>query len=553
MTKRRASGKRPRLPGGFHLGGEQAEADPLLRGAFYETGDYRSLVSFDDPRCYVVGRTGSGKTAALRQLEEQDPAHVIRIAPEDLALPYITNLQLIRYLDSIGVQLDPFWIALWKHVLLVEIIRRRYQVNSQREKQNFLGEIKSRILRDPAKVAALEYLDEFEGRFWCETDERVRHIADSFTNRIDREAQGAVNVPAGQGTLRLGRTGEESRSVTVEQTDRFQRIVNETQLARLNKMFSVVNDDILDKGQHHYFIVIDDLDRDWVDEGVSNDLIRCLFRTVLDLKRIEKVKVLVALRTNIFDNLDFGSRSGAQEEKFRALVLEMRWTRVDLVAMLDARVREATAQAGIDTDSVADLFPTPNKKRGDPLDYILDRTLLRPRDALAFANQCLAESAGKTRVSWQDMYDAEKEYSRKRLLALRDEWKGTYPGIDEVFEQFRGCDAPLSREELGSVIDNCFLLLASPNFPGVRWVTEVSDRMWNPGQDQSWEDLYQPMVALLYRIGFLGCRPKDAGRPRFYESDPHFEATPAELKATASFYVHQAYSPTLEMTAKSGR
>jgi len=186
--------KKPRLKSGFTLGGEQAEADPLLEDAFFESSDYQVLASKTDTRCFVVGRTGAGKSAALQHLEEVSPDHVIRINPEDLSLPYITDLQVIRYLDALEVNLDLLWIALWKHVLLVEIIRHRYQVNSPAAKQNLLGQLRQKLSKDPGKVAALEYLDNFEGRFWCEADERVREITDNFTKRIDAEAHGKLDV-----------------------------------------------------------------------------------------------------------------------------------------------------------------------------------------------------------------------------------------------------------------------------------------------------------------------------------------------------------------------
>ncbi len=102
-------------------------------------------------------------------------------------------------------------------------------------------------------------------------------------------------------------------------------------------MIGVLNEEILDS-QHFTYVVVDDLDRDWIDERLVNDLIRCLFRTVLDLKRVQNLKVLVALRTNIFQELQFGRRGGGQEEKFRALVLQMRWTRHNLEELLDERV-----------------------------------------------------------------------------------------------------------------------------------------------------------------------------------------------------------------------
>src|SRR5690554_5094322 len=103
--------KKPRLKSGFTLGGEQAEADPLLQEAFYTSSDFNVIRSKSDPRCFVVGRTGAGKSAALQRLESENPDHVIRINPEDLSLPYITDLQVIRYLDALEVNLDLFWIA----------------------------------------------------------------------------------------------------------------------------------------------------------------------------------------------------------------------------------------------------------------------------------------------------------------------------------------------------------------------------------------------------------------------------------------------------------
>jgi len=323
------------LGGDFSFGGEQAEADPLLQRAFYESGDYAAIRSRLDPRCFVISRTGGGKSAALQRLEEENYDHVVRINPEDLSLPYITDLGAVRQLDAMGVHLDPFFIALWKHVLLVELIRHRYKVDSPAAKQNFLQTLRQRIRRDSGKRAALDYLDEFEGRFWSETDERVRDITERFEKRIEADTKASIGVKqlAGFGAG-VGTSEALSTEVRTEQAERFQRIVNESQLPRLNKMMTVLDEDILDSSQLFTYVVIDDLDRDWVDERVANDLIRCLFRTVLDLKRVRNLKVLVALRTNIFEELRFGERSGGQEEKFRSLVLQMRWTKRALAQML---------------------------------------------------------------------------------------------------------------------------------------------------------------------------------------------------------------------------
>ena len=102
----------------------------------------------------------------------------------------------------------------------------------------------------------------------------------------------------------------------------------------------------------------------------------------------------------------------------------MRWSKGDLEELIDERVRYVSKRNDSGLASVDDLLPHTNSTRGCAFDYILERTLMRPRDTISFINECLSLSSGQGRLTWGDITRAEKSYSEKRLLALRDEKMG---------------------------------------------------------------------------------------------------------------------------------
>jgi hypothetical protein len=141
--------RRPPLATDFNLGNDVAESDPLLETAFYDSAAYQAVESREQPHClFLIGRTGSGKSALLKHLEEQHPTDVVRIIPENLSLPYISNLDVIRKLQLANVVPDPFFVALWKHVLLVELIQHRYKITSPQIKQNVFSSLMAKVRGD---------------------------------------------------------------------------------------------------------------------------------------------------------------------------------------------------------------------------------------------------------------------------------------------------------------------------------------------------------------------------------------------------------------------
>lgn len=540
--------KASKLPGNLNLGGEAAETDSLLQDAFFESGIYQQVSSREDAKCFLVGRTGSGKSAALRRLEEKFPEHVIRITPGDLSLTYISNLGVIQYLSSLNVHLDPLFDALWKHVFLVEIIRKRYSVDSEDVKTNIFAQLRQKISRNRGKEAALDYLEEFEGKFWCETDERVK----DFTRKVEQSFKNEGGLEVGKGLTKVRLSGSDGQNSTVEEhaelVQRYQRIVNDTQAPRLNKMITVLDDDILDTPHNYFYVVIDDLDEDWVDEQTANDLIRCLFRTILALKKVQNLKIIVALRTNIFEQLDFGSKTGGQEEKFRALTMRMRWNKNDIKQLLTERARVVAQLRGIEgVNDITDLLPRTNKARGNAFDFILQRTLMRPRDAIVYFNECLQLANGKSYITWDIIHDAEPSYSRNRLLALRDEWKPSFPGIDRVFRIFSRTPSSMTPYEFCKRLDDAILLTADPSFPGTVWMTRLSEAVWSDIGLKEWYEIYQSLILMLFNVGFIGCVQGGKGKPTYSHEDPDLLQSTLTLSRVSSFCVHPCFRAALDI------
>jgi hypothetical protein len=533
----------------FTFGAITAESDHLLSVSYLDNGDYEAIESRDDKRCFIVGRTGSGKSAAFKHLMERHPAKVVSIDPESLSLPYILNLDIIRKLVEMGVHIDPFMKTLWKHVMVVEILRHRYRIDTPEQKIHVLQSLKEKLKRDPAKIKALEYLDKFGDKFWCETEERIKQIADTFVQKMSRTGKLGASVPG----LTIEGSGSVENTVTQgatqEITDKYQKIVNEMQLPQLNYMLTVLNNQILESPQHFTYLVIDDLDKEWIDEDLAILLIKSLFQAVVDMQRIQYLKILVALRTNIFNQLNYGKQTrGGQEEKFRGLSLDLRWTQNDLQLLLDVRAKAASEYHRIDPPkSLSEMLPRMKNKRAEnPITYIIERTLMRPRDAILFLNHCVREATGKKGITWENIHSAEKKYSQDRLLALRDEWKDPYKGIEKALNVFRGRNSILGINEITNIFDDIACLLGDQEFSEEgNWLNKICQPIF--AENDNWDESYRGIIEVLYKISFIGII-KNKNQKAIYSYIDHDLIHILEpLRENTLFEIHIAFRHALNI------
>lgn len=517
--------------------------DEFLFASFYDTGDYELLHDTRKPPRIVVGRTGAGKTALLRLLKRQEE-HVIEIDPENLSLNFIANNDVIRFFERIGLKLDLFYGLLWRHVFTVELLHSKYQLNTEEKTRSFVAQLLERFRsKDAARERALRYIKDWGDKFWIETEYRVKE----FTAKLEAElkASAGVDVDYAKASMDGGiKLSEEQKREIVH---RGQQVVNGVQVKELSEVISYLNDEVFTDPQKPYYVVIDRLDEYWVEDSLRFKLIRALIETVKTFQRVANVKIIVALRQDLLQKVfSLSKETGFQEEKYQALMLRLRWSSAQIEGMLDKRVaslvRQQYTQRSI---RFRELFP-PKIAGIDFIDYFMQRTALRPRDAILFTNDCIARSESKGQVKVQTVFEAEKEYSRLRLTSLIEEWSSIFPSLPHVLTILRGANQEGRVSALdSSAIDEAISQLNDANSTDSDSVS-ASAAAFVAGDSSNRNAVVAEMIVLLYRVGAVGLRFEGGGGQQWFPSN----AVPvaSQIKPNAKVLVHPMFHQALGTT-----
>ena len=189
----------------------------------------------------------------------------------------------------------------------------------------------------------------------------------------------------------------------------------------------------------NYFILIDRLDEPWVDETIKYQLIQSLFEALKGLQKLRNLKVIVALRNDVYERMiREAPPSRAQLEKYNDYIVRLRWSKEQLWKLAEKRVNHLFKwKYSSDNVHFVDIFKQKVDSRISVWNYLIERTLLRPRDVINFVNELLQASEGKSSVSKTDFLKGEHTYSDSRLEGLRFEWQGTYTGIGVLLDALR--------------------------------------------------------------------------------------------------------------------
>lgn len=545
-----------KLRKGISIGKLSAEQDQILKESFVDLGYLQRLLDPSDGTFLILGRAGSGKTALMRMIRER-AENVSTLDPEELSMQYI-HCSSLRTIASWGVNLEPFYKFLWRHVCILELIRMRYgDFEDVPSRIHQLFPIKQLFQRDDGKTRDIStsYLKEFGDDYWVKTDTRIKKLTTELEEQFhhDEKIGGKLKTIFASAEAGSQRSSDNKNAEKIEEeiVERAQEIVADFQIAALNRVVDLLGKHGFADAQNSYFIVIDDLDKEWMpDDSAYLELIKSLLFTVRDLNyKLQNAKIIVALRENIYHRVfkKSGKHEG-QREKWQDVQVGIEWSRGDLIALVDKRLAAVfRGEYEKKAPTLIDLLPKKKRKEEeDGIDFIFSRTLMRPRDVIDFVNRCIAESDELTRFSYSAMQKAEVDYSEARLKWVFDEWKDSYYGLPALYPTLTTLGSRFRLEDFTE--DMVYDVLVSDSCKECPWLRGLSEEY---SQDSSnWKSIRVELVRSLFLVGIIGVKQANSHR-NVYSFDRGF-TTSHDAQPDSEYVVHKMFMSALGIFQKQG-
>lgn len=517
---------------GQNIGQPAAEDDDeFLFTTFFENYAFKEICDVSSPKFILSGRTGSGKTAIIRKIEREKD-RTIRIDPSELSLQYISNSDIIGFFESAGVKLDLFYQLLWRHVIATELIKYHFKLDDEQRTRQFFAKVSDAF--NHKRKRAMEYMRSFGSDFWLETDARITQVTQKFESELNASLDSTASPLKASAGARAFASEEHKKDVVA----RAQKVVDNVHLQQLSEVIDWLHEDVFQDGRKPHYVLIDDLDLNFASGKTKLWLVRALIETCKKFKKVANVKIAISIRTDLLERVFESTRDeGFQEEKYKGNILSLEWLPGELKEIADRRLRESIRRqysgASIGFD---DVFPE-RINQSESLPYIVQRTLHRPRDVIAFVNECITQSVGSDRVTVAAIRKAEEPYSADRFNALRDEWFGHYPLLDRACRPLIGKPR---RFQFGAVsnsqIDDLMLDLATaPNAESDRLgASALKSGTYGGGNTL---DFKLEWLDALYKVGAIGLKT-DPGKPLKWNYRGRQTLNSADIGEDAMIYVH---------------
>ncbi|MFG2043701.1 P-loop ATPase, Sll1717 family [Dactylosporangium sp. NPDC048998] len=454
----------PEVPGRpdfdlLYFGKDDAESDVsgagLLRAGFMRTAAYNMVMQ--GRKQLLIGRKGAGKSAICMMLADDAAKHASIVTPDEISADEIRQFELQGLTRQMSKQL------IWRYVLAVQIAKL------------VLHHARTAHGKTPAAVCQLRkfLLENGELNDDPRWHERFWKTIQQLRSSLSLEAFGI------KANLELGKGSAPSEGIRVSQ----QLDVVEDWLDR------AIHDLDCPAGHGPLLVLVDQIEKVWSNDVNSDDMVVGLLTASKHVSsRFRNVRCVVCIRSDIYDALQFPER-----DKFRGDEMRIEWSAAALADMLMVRAEAAVGSTGANIRLFGDYFVKTVDERPTAT-YLIERTLMRPRDLIQFANLCRDTTAknGRKYVTAQDIVEAERQYSVWKVQDLANEYLINYPFLADLFVLFQNSGYVVDRDAFDQLLSTLASTLRSrhPRFA----------------------EVFTPhgVTSVLYGIGFLGVRRGDA-------------------------------------------
>ena len=434
----------------------------------------------------VIGGRGIGKSAIFQMLarrERDAGSFVIELSPEDYSYELLTQTMASQSSGSWAKQ--GAYAAAWKYLIYVLVMKEIYARRVHLRKGT--GGPIYKYVRDnhasehASKLGSLvSYLKRIESI-------KIAHLA---------------------------------ASVRARELEKLYK------LEEINHLLPALRDVAASR---RVIVLVDELDRGWDSSEDARAFVAGLFQACISINSLhDNLRVYMSLRQELYEDIP---ELYDDAQKYRDLIEPIRWSSGPLLTLIANRIRHSLP-ALTDRDDQACWSVLFGDSRGvGTFQYMIDRTLYRPREIIQFCLQAL-EHARDTQtpvpLGLAVLREAEHSYSRERTRDIAAEYRFQYPGLLSVMEAFRGRNAILTRDDLELA---CLELITR----------DVPSR-----GTQGWLDECTPesLIEILWSTGFLGAEGPQAAPARRPSAGtflgPH-QGSAHTVTAASRFQIHPMF------------
>lgn len=400
----------------------------------------------------VVGRKGSGKSAIFLQIRDKERSKsdnvVLDLKPEGYKLIKFKEL-LLSYLQEGTFQHTI--TAFWEYILLLEICHKVLENDKKKH-------LYSDRLFEPFKTLEKSYSAEdylTEGDFSERMSTLMNNLTITYKEKYGTETQIRLSLPQITDLL-------------------YKSNIYDLQKNLINYL----------KQKETIWLLFDNIDKGWPSSGLKHDDF-LIIRTLIDASRkiqrsFSKERIdlypIVFLRNDVYELL-VEETSDRQKEAKELLD----WIDPDLLReLIKLRILSSFDFA---SDKFEDIWRTiciSHYKGEETSQYLIDRSLMRPRFLINLLTQCkaFAVNFNHTKIESQDIEKGFKSYSSDLLTDINYEIRDVFPEAENILYCFISSTSELSEIQLNGLIKQ-----------------EVKDT-----------ELFKKVIDLLLWHGFLGVR-----------------------------------------------